>query len=71
MNRPITMLSRPLDVVFGPPDPEARMVPVVTGRAFEDAIWLSPAYSSCGVNWHVNPGHPGHPERLPWKRAAS
>lgn len=64
---PIPMLARPLDMVSGPPDPTTRY----TGPERDDGrvpIWLNP----CG-RWDVstmvlNPGDPGEPEPLPWKR---
>ncbi len=61
----IPMIARPL---LDPPDSADRMVPVVTGKA--NPVWLvsvSTAHLGVGT-WHLNPGSPGEPEPLPWKR---
>lgn len=64
---PIPMLARPLDLLCGPPDADL-MVPVVARRD-PPSVWLAPA-RNMGINdWYLNPGQPGEPEPLPWKRA--
>lgn len=63
---PVPMLARPLDMVFGPPDPASVRLPLNgQGRG----VWLTPGgrWADVGV-WVVNPGEPGEPELLPWKR---
>lgn len=60
------MLARPLDLLVGPPDPADRMLATAGGR-----VWLSPAGRFDVTEMHVNPGAPGEPELLPWKRARS
>jgi hypothetical protein len=57
----IPMLHRPL---LDPPDPAERYEPS-HGR-----IWMTPGGRWADVGqWVVNPGEPGEPELLPWKRA--
>ena len=65
---PIPMLARPLDVVFGPPDPADVYLPGPRGPA----IWLTPGGRRVPVGETIlNPGPPGGPEHLPWKRRSS
>lgn len=63
---PIPMLARPLDMVCGPPDPADRMMPMHRER-YGVAVWLTPGGRLDGPAV-INPGEPGQPEPLPWKR---
>lgn len=55
---------------FPPPDPGERMV----GRT-EVSVWLGAIkraeHPRFPDDWVLNPGRPGEPELLPWKRATA
>ncbi len=66
---PLPMFARPLDMVAGPPDPRDQYRPMNP----HSAIWLAPGgiANASLSNMALNPGEPGGPEHLPWKRSSS
>jgi hypothetical protein len=69
MNIPIPMLARPLDLLVGPPDPADRYT---DAGGNDSGVWYTAGGRRAPVGeWLINPGPPGGPERLPWKRDGS